>query len=53
MGGKKFRINEGGKNVVVNVDVGFEYSGNYVVTEGVFLGYLPNEGFSVESEKII
>lgn len=40
-----------GKNVVVNVDGGFQYSGNYVVTAGVFLGYLPNEDFSVESKK--
>lgn len=56
LSGEKFRINGGEKNVVVNIDGGFQYSGNYVVTRGggsVFLGYLPNEDFSVESKKII
>lgn len=32
LSGEKFRINGGEKNVVVNVDGGFQYSGNYVVT---------------------
>lgn len=51
--GGKISYKRGRKNVVVNVDGGFQYSGNYVVTAGVFLGYLPNEDFSVESKKII